>query len=172
MELAITKAKEGLLDEEIPVGALIVNKNNHILALTNNQCLNFNDPTAHAEILAIREACKQINNYRLEGCILYCTIEPCSMCLGAIQHARIDSLYFGAYNYKFGGINKYNISSFSSVGARPSSPNLHIEDLNKQFLNYPINHQLKIYSGFYEEECKTLLQDFFKTKALKLNRSR
>ncbi|MDR0484880.1 MAG: nucleoside deaminase [Alphaproteobacteria bacterium] len=99
MELAILEAEKCL--EEIPVGCVIVNNTTgEILAVAKNQMLNNNDPTAHAEILAIQEACTKINNYRLEDTSIFITLEPCKMCMEAIKLARITNVYFGAYSYK------------------------------------------------------------------------
>lgn len=114
MELAINEAKKGLLfGDEIPVGCVIVNNNtNEILAISRNQSISSCDPTAHAEILAIREACNKLGNYRLENTSIFITLEPCKMCIEAIKQARIDNIYFGAYSNKKDLINhKINIIS-------------------------------------------------------------
>jgi tRNA(adenine34) deaminase len=132
MELAIAEAKKST-QEEIPIGAVIIDKNScEVLSSTHNQSIMLCDSTAHAEILAIRETCKKINNYRLDNCILYTTVEPCIMCYGAILQARIPIVYFGAYNSKYGAVEN----------------------------NFSINAP-QIYGGIYEDECKQLLQDFF-----------
>ncbi len=141
MELAIAEAKKSM-QEEIPIGAVIIDKNSYeIFSATHNQSITLCDSTAHAEILAIRETCRKTNNYRLDNCILYTTIEPCIMCYGAILQARIPIIYFGAYNSKYGAIEN-----------------------NFSILNNNIPHKPQIYGGIYEDECKQLLQDFFSRK--------
>lgn len=102
MELAIQEAQNCLANlNEAPVGCVIVdNKTNEILSISKNQTIINCDPTAHAEILAIREACKKIKNHRLNNTSIFVTLEPCNMCLEAIKQARIDNLYFGAYSNK------------------------------------------------------------------------
>ena len=114
MELAIIEAKNCLLiDDEVPVGCVIINhQTQEILAVSRNQMITKCDPTAHAEILAIREACKKINNYRLQNTSIFVTLEPCNMCMEAIKQARIDNIYFGAYSNKKDLINhKLNVFS-------------------------------------------------------------
>lgn len=102
MEIAIKEAYKSLKsNKEIPVGCVIVdNKTKKILSVSTNKTLENNDPTAHAEIIAIREACKKINNYRLEDTSIFVTLEPCKMCMEAIKQARIKNVYFGAYSDK------------------------------------------------------------------------
>ncbi len=102
MELAIKEAHNCLLEyNEIPVGCIVVdNKRDKILSITRNKVIINKDPTAHAEILAIREACKKINNYRLEDTSIFVTLEPCKMCMEAIKQARIKNIYFGTYSNK------------------------------------------------------------------------
>ena len=95
MMAALLEAKKAELNGEVPVGAIVVNKND-IIARGHNQVISANDPTAHAEIMALREAAKQQKNYRLSGCQIYVTLEPCMMCLGAMVHARVEHVYFAA----------------------------------------------------------------------------
>jgi len=139
MNASIKEAKKALREGEVPVGAVIVVSNN-IISSAFNQSISHADPTAHAEILAIRKACKSIGNYRLSSASIYTTLEPCAMCYGAIVHARISNLVFGAYD--------------SKTGVCGSSFNLH----EKEFFN----HTPKIIGGVLEKDCSTMLKDFFK----------
>lgn len=141
MQVAINEAKKAEAIGEVPVGAIII-KNDQIIAKAHNKPILKNDPTAHAEILAIRSAGKKIKNYRLTGTAIYVTLEPCSMCLGAIIHARIEKIIFGAFDKK--------------TGACGSSENLK----NTHFFHY----KSKINGGVLEKNCKDMLQDFFKKR--------
>ncbi len=140
MQQAIYEAEKALGDDEVPVGAVLV-KENKILHRAYNQTLLKNDPTAHAEVLAIRAACHTFNNYRLPDCDLYVTLEPCAMCLGALILARIKRLIFGAYDPKAGAVESIMRFPFEKT-----------------------NHRLKIKGGILEAECGKILKDFFKTK--------
>jgi tRNA(adenine34) deaminase len=137
-ELAVEAGEQG----EVPIGAVLVDQNNQWIGQSGNLVLQTNDPTAHAEIMAIREAAKKINNYRLENTTLYVTLEPCSMCAGAMVHARIRRLVFATRDFK--------------AGAAGSIFNL----LN----GFPLNHRIQIDEGFLQHQCASLLSDFFKTK--------
>lgn len=141
MQQAIELANKAAAEDEVPVGALIV-KDNQLVATGWNQPIQHNDPSAHAELQAIRNAGKALNNYRLIDTTLYVTLEPCSMCVGAIIHARIKRLVFGAYDIK--------------TGAAGSAINLIQQQLH--------NHKVEVIGGILEPECKQLLQDFFKRK--------
>jgi len=141
MQLAIEQAIKGNDVGEVPVGAIIV-KNDKVISQSFNNPILKNDPTAHAEILAIRSAVDEVGNYRLTGATLYVTLEPCAMCYGAIVHARISNLVFGAYDYK--------------TGVCGSSFNLHEQKF--------FNHAPKITGGVLEEECSILLKNFFKER--------
>ena len=141
MRHALTLAKKAAELDEVPVGAVLV-KDDQLLAEGWNQPISHNDPTAHAEIMAIRKASRIIENYRLPGSTLYVTIEPCSMCAGAIVHARISRVVFGAFEPR--------------AGAAGSVINLL---QNEQF-----NHQVEITSGLLTEECGQILKDFFAQK--------
>lgn len=142
MLLALREAEKAGQNDEVPVGAVLVAQNGEILSSGCNQVIFYKDPTAHAEILALRHACKKINNYRLIGSTLYVTIEPCSMCMGAIIHARVSTLVFGAKDPKWGAAGSlYNLS----------------EDCR-------LNHQVEVIGGIREAECASLLQIFFKQK--------
>jgi tRNA(adenine34) deaminase len=140
MRQALCEAKKALGEDEVPVGAVLV-KENKILHRAYNQTILKSDPTAHAEVLAIRAACHTFNNHRLPDCDLYVTLEPCAMCLGALIQARIKRLIFGAYDPKAGAV--------------------------KSIMRFPFektNHRLEIKGGILEAECGKILKDFFKAK--------
>tara|TARA_B100000787_G_scaffold108200_1_gene80382 strand:+ start:73 stop:540 length:468 start_codon:yes stop_codon:yes gene_type:complete len=141
---ALKQAKLSFEADEVPIGAVLVYQNK-IIASGYNLSIANHDPSAHAEILTIRDAGQYLKNYRLLNCSLYVTLEPCVMCLGAIFHARISNLIFGAYDHK--------------TGACESVANLK-EDKE-------LNHHCVIHGGVLEFESKTLLQDFFKNKRKK-----
>jgi len=110
MREAIKEAKEGWLNGEVPVSALLISQSNEILARDHNRCISLNDPTAHAEILVIRQAAQKLKNYRLNGMTMVVTIEPCPMCMGAIMNARLAILVFGAFDPKCGAAGSvYNL---------------------------------------------------------------
>lgn len=141
MKEAIAQAKIAFKKNEVPVGAIIV-KNGEIISKAHNQNIAKNDSTAHAEILAIRDACKKLQTSRLDDCDIYVTLEPCQMCLAAISLSHLKRLYYATGDSKFGAIeNNIKITN-------PDSP----------------YYKSEIYSGIYEEEPKKLLQDFFKSK--------
>lgn len=140
LTLAIEEAEKGYRLGEVPVGAVIVDKDNKIISRAHNLKEKNNDPTAHAEILAIREASNLLGNWRLTGCTLYVTLEPCLMCLSAIQQARIGRVVFGAYDFKSGSISKgFNLNS---------NPNF--------------NHQFSVLGGLKNYECSRMMSNFFK----------
>tara|TARA_B110000008_G_scaffold231464_1_gene234657 strand:- start:21 stop:485 length:465 start_codon:yes stop_codon:yes gene_type:complete len=145
MHLALEQAKRAELEGEIPVGAVLV-KDGLLLAKAHNQSILKNDASAHAEIQLIRKAGQIIKNYRLINTTIYITLEPCSMCLGAIMNARISRIVYGAHDYKTGVCG----SCIDLVN-------------NKCF-----NHKIEIKFGILEEKCKQLLQKFFQTKRKKL----
>ncbi|MEK9656892.1 MAG: nucleoside deaminase [bacterium] len=103
LNLAIQEADKAFVKDEVPVGAVIV-KSDEVIAFAHNEKESSNDITAHAEILALRRASEQLGDWRLTGCTLYCTLEPCVMCAGAIFHSRIDRVVFCAWDYKWGGL--------------------------------------------------------------------
>jgi tRNA(adenine34) deaminase len=141
MRYAIRLAQRAEQQGEVPVGALVVYEN-HCLAEGWNQPIQNHDPTAHAEIQAIRKAGQVLNNYRLINCTLYVTLEPCVMCMGAIAHSRIKRLVFGAFDPKRGAVcNALELS-------------------DAPFLNHHIEWQ----GGILEADCSSLLTDFFKAK--------
>lgn len=141
MTLAIKAAKAAAERDEVPVGAVIV-KNGIILSAAGNQPITSHDPTSHAEIRALRTAAKGMENYRLPGTTLYVTLEPCLMCIGAIIHARIDRLVYGATDPKTGAV-----ASLYPIGT-----------------DQRLNHKLNITSGVMEQECGELLKQFFKAR--------
>jgi len=142
MRLAIEEAKKAGQKDEVPVGAVIAAPSGEILSQAHNQVVFQADPTAHAEILALREAAKKIGNYRLLNATLYVTVEPCPMCMGAVVHARVERLVFGTYDSKWGAAGSlYNLATDTRL-----------------------NHQLEVISGVCEDTCKKLMQDFFRTK--------
>lgn len=135
MSKAIETAKQAGF--EIPVGAVIV-KNGEIIASAYNIKEQMNDVTAHAEILAIREAEKKLNNWRLNDCIMYVTLEPCPMCAWAIIQSRIKAVYFGSYDLSYGALgSKINIRTL-------------------------VDSKLEVYGGIMEKECDELLEKFFR----------
>ncbi len=144
MQVALELAKQAAINGEVPVGAIVVN-NGEIIGRGSNAPISLNDPSAHAEIQALRDAAKTLNNYRLIECTLYVTLEPCVMCTGAIQHARIAKLVYGASDPK--------------TGACGSVVNLMTE--NK------LNHHTEVLAGVMAEECGKLLSTFFKERRKK-----
>jgi len=141
MILALEEAYKSKERNEIPVGAIVV-INSEVIAKAHNQSIFQNDPTSHAEINALRNAAKKVGNYRLRGATLYVTLEPCAMCYGAIVHARISRLVFGAYDPK--------------TGVCGSTFNLHEQAC--------FNHTPYITGGVLEGECSLILKDFFKER--------
>ncbi len=142
MDAALAEAQAAGGRGEVPVGAVIVSAQGEIVARAGNRTRELNDPTAHAEMLAIRAACAALGAERLGGFDLYVTLEPCPMCAGAISAARINRLYYGAQDPKSGGV---------AQGARVfSHPQCH--------------HRPEIYDGINARVCETLLRDFFAAK--------
>ena len=142
MRRAIEMAIEGGADGEVPVGALIVDAAGELVAESRNRPIALNDPTGHAEILALRAAGKKIGNYRLDGMTLYCTLEPCAMCAGALVNARIQRLVFGARDLRFGGVrSKFQIADSELL-----------------------NHSVEIFEGVLGAACTEILLKFFKSR--------
>jgi len=142
MELALNEAKKAGQIGEVPVGAILVSENGEILSAAHNQTIKLADPTAHAEILTLRKAALEINNYRLLNTTLYVTVEPCIMCMGAIVHARISQVVFGAPDPKWGAAGSlYNFAADDRL-----------------------NHRVDIITGVCAEDCRRLMQDFFLSK--------
>ncbi len=142
MRLALKEAEKAVQKSEVPIGAVIIDEKGNILSNAHNQTIELADPTAHAEILAMREAAQKIQNYRLLNTTLYVTVEPCIMCMGAMIHARISNLVFGAYDSKWGAAGSlYNFSNDSRL-----------------------NHQIEVIGGVCEDACRTLMQSFFRIR--------
>lgn len=139
MELALAQARAAAQRGEVPVGAVVVASDGTVLAAAGNRTRELHDPTAHAEVLAIRAACNGLQSQRLSGCDLYVTLEPCAMCAAAIAATRIRRLYFGATDPKSGGVLR---------GARV-------------FTHPQCHHAPEIYDGIAAEESALLLRDFF-----------
>ena len=133
MQNAIKEAKKCIKD--VPIGC-VIKKDGKIIAFAHNRRELDDDVTAHAEILAIKEAQKVLNTSRLRGCELYITLEPCPMCAWAISMSGISTVYFGSYNLQYGALGSV--------------------------VNLPLNPKLKIYGGIEEEECNKILEEFFK----------
>lgn len=144
MKIALNEAEKARRLGEVPIGALVVTDRNQVMAAEHNRTITLNDPTAHAEILALRTAAAKIGNYRLLNTTLYVTVEPCPMCMGAAIHARVSRVVFGARDPKWGAAG--SLYDFSN-------------DLR-------FNHQPKIIEGICEVECKALMQDFFREKRI------
>jgi tRNA(adenine34) deaminase len=141
MQAALAEARAAGEAEEVPVGAIVVCKD-RIVGTGQNRVLRTNDPTAHAEVVALRAAAVTLNNYRLTGCTLYTTLEPCSMCAGAILHARIERLVFATPDPKAGAAG-----TVLSV------------------INHPkLNHSVEVSFGILAEESSTLLREFFRSR--------
>lgn len=144
MQYALDLADLAEAKGEIPVGAVLVDKNHNIIGRGWNQTIQLNNPSAHAEMQAIRQAGQTIENYRLLDCTLYVTLEPCPMCAGAILHSRIKRLVFGATDYKTG-----------AVGSR-----YHL------FEDYKMNHFLEIQGNILGNECSQKISQFFQQRRL------
>ncbi|MBA2654911.1 MAG: tRNA adenosine(34) deaminase TadA [Gammaproteobacteria bacterium] len=140
LQYALDLAKKAANQNEVPVGAVVV-LNNEVIGEGYNQPITLKDPTAHAEIIALRDAAKNVGNYRLNDTTLYVTLEPCVMCAGSLIHARIKRLVFGAHDLKAGAIE-------SQI----------------QLLSMKSNHQVAWQGGLMAPECLLVLQDFFRAK--------
>ncbi len=140
MGKALAEAEKSLEKKEVPIGAVLVS-GNKILSSGHNEPILRNDPTAHAEITAIRKACLKEKNYRLPDCELFVTLEPCAMCLSALVHARIERLVFGAYDPKAGAVESMMKFPFEKT-----------------------NHRIEIKGGVLADECGKILKDFFQKK--------
>src|SRR5579859_1537618 len=141
MECALDQARLALERGEVPVGALVI-KHGEIIGSGHNRNLLDHDPTAHAEVVALRQAAARLGNYRLTGCTMYATIEPCAMCAGALIHARIARLVYGAADPKAGAAGSV-----------------------LQVLNHAsLNHQMEVTAGVLADRCSEILQDFFRRR--------
>ena len=147
MQKALIEAELAAREDEVPVGAILFADDGTLLAKAHNQTISLCDPTAHAEILVLRAACQAVRNYRLLNTTLYVTVEPCIMCLGALVHARVARVVFGAKEPKWGGaVSCCNVIAETGL-----------------------NHTIDIQGGVLENECKALMQTFFRSKRLKNN---
>ena len=140
MRAALAEAARALAAGEVPVGAVVVDPaSGQILGRGCNQPISGVDPTAHAELLALRDAARHTSNYRLTGAALYVTIEPCMMCAGALVHARIGTLVYGAAEPKAGAVRTV-----------------------RRVLDHPsLNHRVEVVTGVLDAECRSLVQEFF-----------
>jgi tRNA(adenine34) deaminase len=142
MKKALTEAQKAGQKDEIPIGAVLVAESSELLSAAHNQTVSHRDPTAHAEILALREAADKIGNYRLLNTTLYVTVEPCPMCMGAIIHARVAQVIFGTRDPRWGAAGSlYNFAE-----------------------DHRFNHRPEIIEGICADECRKLMQDFFSSK--------
>jgi tRNA(Arg) A34 adenosine deaminase TadA len=143
MDLALEEAQAAAARGEVPVGAVLVHDGS-VIAKAGNRTRELNDPTAHAEMLVIREASSNLQSERLAGCDLYVTLEPCAMCAGAISFARLERLYYAAADPKGGGV-----------------------DHGGRFFNQPTcHHAPQVYSGIGEQQASEILKEFFKPKRM------
>lgn len=143
MQLALCEARKAGELGEIPIGAVLVdNASGEIIVAAHNMRETWQDATAHAEVIVIRQACEKLKRWRLSGCTLYVTVEPCPMCSGAIVNSRVDRVVYGCPDVKAGGAE----SIFNII----SNPNL--------------NHCAEVISGVCEEECAQVMKDFFKRR--------
>lgn len=141
MRQALAEARRGAREDEVPVGAVIV-ADGRVVARAHNRPIRLHDPSAHAEILALRRAARKLGNYRLPGCSLYVTIEPCAMCAGAMVQARLARVVYGARDPK--------------AGAAGSA---------LRVLNHPrLNHRVELAHGVLAAECAEVLRDFFRRR--------
>ena len=144
MEIAIQQARKAYKKGEVPVGAVLVNEDGKILSASHNQPITLSDPTAHAEILVMREAAARTQNYRLLRTVLYVTVEPCVMCMGAIIHARVSTLVFGTKDSKWGAAG--SLYHFAQ--------------------DHRLNHRPQVIGGICRDTCRQIMQDFFKNKRM------
>lgn len=142
MREALSTARDAEALGEVPVGACVVSADGELLARSGNRTLTDCDPTAHAEIVALREAARRVANHRLTGAVMYATIEPCAMCAGALVHARIKRLVYAASDPRAGAV----VSHFGICDASS------------------LNHRIEITSGVLEAECRLIMQDFFRAR--------
>ena len=137
---ALAQAQRARDEGEVPIGAVLV-RAGAVQAEAYNQPLTSGDPTAHAEVIVLREAARRAGNYRLAGSTLYVTVEPCLMCVGALLHARVERLVYGADEPKFGAVRSL----------------VRLEDLK-------VNHHVEVTAGVLAEECRALLVEFFRSR--------
>ena len=145
MRVALGAAREAAERGEVPVGACLVSEDGRLLAVAGNRTRVDCDPTAHAEVLALREAAREVGNYRLTGATMYATVEPCAMCAGALVQARVRRLVYGAADPKAGAVESvFRVCDSGSL-----------------------NHRMELAAGVLESECRRLLQEFFRARRTK-----
>ena len=140
MRLALAEARRAREADEVPIGAVVVHED-RVVGAGFNQAVSTGDPTAHAEVVALRAAARVLGNYRLPGTTLYVTVEPCLMCVGALVNARVARVVYGAAEPKWGAVR-----SLLDVGT------------------LPLNHRFEVVSGLLEEECRELMVGFFRER--------
>ena len=142
MREALGAAREAARRGEVPVGACVVGPEGALLAVAGNRTRTDCDPTAHAEVLALREAARRVGNYRLTGAVVYSTVEPCAMCAGALVQARVARLVYGARDEKAGAVESvFRVCDASSL-----------------------NHRMELSAGVLEADCRALMQEFFRER--------
>ena len=143
MRAALAAAEEAARERgEVPVGAVVVGADGELLAVAGNRTRTDCDPTAHAEVVALREATRRAGNYRLTGAVVYSTVEPCAMCAGALVQARVRRLVYGARDERAGAVESvFRVCDASSL-----------------------NHRMELTAGVLEEECRTLMREFFRAR--------
>jgi tRNA(adenine34) deaminase len=142
MTMALREAEKAGLENEVPVGSVLISSGGEVLAADHNRSRQNNDPTAHAEILVLRRAAQVLNNFRLPETTLFVTIEPCLMCAGAMVQARVDQVVFGTADPKAGALGS-------------------LYDVSK---DQRLNHRFEVVSGVLETECRELIQKFFEVR--------
>ncbi len=142
MRKAIEAAENARSLNEIPIGACLIDNENRLIAAAGNRTITDCDPTAHAEVLVLREAARKIGNYRLTDTTFFSTVEPCAMCAGALVNARVKTLVYGTKDERFGAV----------------------ETLFRICDNSSLNHRIEIISGVLAEDCRRLMQDFFRRR--------
>jgi tRNA(adenine34) deaminase len=142
MRLALDEAQLALAHEDVPVGAVLLDREGSVLGRGHNRREERGDPTAHAEVEALRDAAANLGLWRLDDTVLYVTLEPCAMCAGALVNARVGEVVFGAWDKRAGAV----------------------ESLFRICDDSRLNHRLRVRGGLLEEPCRTLLQDFFKSR--------
>ena len=142
MRISIEAARKAAEDGEVPIGAVVVDEAGDLLSVASNLTITNSDPTAHAEIIALREAGARSENYRLTGTTVYSTIEPCAMCAGALINARVARLVFGAHDERFGAVETH-------FGICTS---------------LRLNHRVEVTSGVLADQCRELMQQFFRAR--------
>lgn len=145
MRKAIEAAENARDLDEVPIGACLIDNENRLIAAAGNRTITDCDPTAHAEILVLRETARKIGNYRLADTTVFTTVEPCAMCAGALVNARVKTLVYGTTDKRFGAV----------------------ETLFRICDNSSLNHRIEIISGVLAEDCRRLMQDFFRHKRRK-----